>query len=123
MPSPRLSSLPWLLLGACAAFALASNIGGDGPNSIASLSLDGLDEKLQECSIVQQLNVEKAAHHAAEASSSMDALLAMLFPGGPAVNAILATLCVPPGVELPFLRLLWKHFQPSVLLLASMCNY
>lgn len=114
MPSPRLSSLPWLLLGACAAFALASNIGGDGPNSIASLSLDGLDEKLQECSIVQQLNVEKAAHHAAEASSSMDALLAMLFPGGPAVNAILATFYIS-GPPTFLLALCPKNIDPASL--------
>lgn len=111
MPSLRLNVLPWLLLGACTAFVLAGTV---APDMTASLSLDGLDEKLQECTIVKQLNVEKAAHHAAEASSSMDALLAMLFPGGPAINAILATFYIS-GPPTFLLALCPKNIDPASL--------
>ncbi|KAL8408151.1 hypothetical protein RB594_006809 [Gaeumannomyces avenae] len=113
MPSPRLNALPWLLLGACTAFALAGTT-AQAPDMMTSMSLDRLDERLQECEVVKQLNVEKAAHHAAEASSSMDALLTMLFPGGPAINAILATFYIS-GPPTFLLALCPKNIDPASL--------
>ncbi|ATY65108.1 Zinc iron permease [Cordyceps militaris] len=64
-----------------------------------SLSLEQLDDELQACSIVQQLNAAKAAHHDAQPSSLTTRLFAVLFPGSPAVNALLATLYIsgPPN--------------------------
>ncbi|XWW95503.1 hypothetical protein V2A60_003463 [Cordyceps javanica] len=64
-----------------------------------SLSLEQLHEELQTCSIVQHLNAAKAAHHDAQPSSLTTRLFAVLFPGSPAVNALLATLYIsgPPN--------------------------
>ncbi|CAG9939072.1 unnamed protein product [Clonostachys rosea f. rosea IK726] len=64
-----------------------------------SVSLDGLDEQLQTCPIVQELNAAKHAKHSAAPSSLTTRLFAVLFPGSPAVNALLATLYIsgPPN--------------------------
>ncbi|KAH7160278.1 ZIP zinc transporter-domain-containing protein [Dactylonectria estremocensis] len=69
------------------------------PLDLAGLSLDQLDEQLQTCPIVQQLNAAKHAHHAAAPSSITTRIFAVLFPGSPAVNALLATLYIsgPPN--------------------------
>jgi zinc transporter 7 len=64
-----------------------------------NMSLDELDTQLQTCPIVQQLNSAKHAHHAAAPSSLTARAFAVLFPGSPAVNALLATLYIsgPPN--------------------------
>ncbi|CAJ0549120.1 Ff.00g027330.m01.CDS01 [Fusarium sp. VM40] len=64
-----------------------------------SMSLEELDAQLQTCPIVEQLNAAKHAHHAAAPSSMTARLFAVLFPGSPAVNALLATLYIsgPPN--------------------------
>ncbi|CAI6098375.1 hypothetical protein V2G26_000976 [Clonostachys chloroleuca] len=64
-----------------------------------SMSLEGLDEQLQTCPIVQELNAAKHAKHSAAPSSLTTRLFAVLFPGSPAVNALLATLYIsgPPN--------------------------
>lgn len=56
-------------------------------------SLDG-----QACSVVQELNAQKAAS-APSTSSRTQQIFAVLFPGSPAVNALLATLYIsgPPN--------------------------
>lgn len=53
----------------------------------------------QTCPIVQQLSAAKAAEHAAAPSSLTTRLFEILFPGSPAVNALLATLYIsgPPN--------------------------
>jgi zinc transporter 7 len=53
----------------------------------------------QSCSIVKELSAAKFAHHAAAPSSLTTKLFAVLFPGSPAVNALLATLYIsgPPN--------------------------
>ncbi|KAF4125226.1 solute carrier family 39 (zinc transporter), member 7 [Geosmithia morbida] len=63
------------------------------------LSLEEIDEQLQTCSIVQDLNDSKSAHFAAEPTSLATRVFAALFPGSPAVNALLATLYIsgPPN--------------------------
>ncbi|KAF5615795.1 major histocompatibility complex class I [Fusarium sp. NRRL 52700] len=67
--------------------------------NIDSMSLEELDTQLQTCPIVEQLNAAKHAHHAAAPSSMTSRLFAVLFPGSPAVNALLATLYIsgPPN--------------------------
>lgn len=54
---------------------------------------------MQSCSIIQDLNAAKIAHHANSSSSLTTRLFAVLFPGSPAVNALLATLYIsgPPN--------------------------
>ncbi|KAK0714585.1 ZIP zinc transporter [Lasiosphaeris hirsuta] len=82
--------------------------------TLASLSLDELDEKLQQCAIVQDLNREKAAEHAHAPSTYVSRLFAILFPGSPAVNALLATLYIsgPPNF---LLALCPTNIDPSSL--------
>lgn len=53
----------------------------------------------QTCPIIQDLNAAKLARHAAAGESMTTRLFAVLFPGSPAVNALLATLYIsgPPN--------------------------
>lgn len=55
--------------------------------------------RAQTCPIVQDLNAAKHAEHAAAPSSTAERVFAALFPGSPAVNALLATLYIsgPPN--------------------------
>ncbi|KAI1415804.1 Zip-domain-containing protein [Hypoxylon sp. FL1857] len=84
-----------------------------GSASRASLSLDELDEKLQACPVVQELNAEKLAD-GSEASTLTSQIFAVLFPGSPAVNALLATLYIsgPPNF---LLALCPPNIDPSSL--------
>ncbi|KAL1838854.1 hypothetical protein VTK73DRAFT_4218 [Phialemonium thermophilum] len=70
------------------------------------MSLDDVEDRLQECAVVQELNAQRAAarggHHDdgnLAASSLSQRLFSVLFPGGPAANALLATLYIsgPPN--------------------------
>ncbi|KAG6018964.1 hypothetical protein E4U41_003487, partial [Claviceps citrina] len=65
-------------------------------NGLEGMSLEELDAQLQ------QLGALKHAHHAATPSSLTTRLFATLFPGSPAVNALLATLYIsgPPNLLL-----------------------
>ncbi|TLD31393.1 hypothetical protein PspLS_02860 [Pyricularia sp. CBS 133598] len=110
MPPMRLNHLLALILGVGVACTLA----GTAPAIAASLSLEDLDEKLQQCDIVKEMSAEKAAHFAQSSTSSMSALLDMLFPGGPAVNAILATFYIS-GPPTFLLALCPKNIDPSSL--------
>ncbi|RYP27919.1 hypothetical protein DL767_007446 [Monosporascus sp. MG133] len=66
------------------------------PRGVASL--EELEERLQECRVVQELNADKLAS-ASDASNLVSRIFAVLFPGSPAVNALLATLYIsgPPN--------------------------
>ncbi|OTA93904.1 hypothetical protein M434DRAFT_395277 [Hypoxylon sp. CO27-5] len=87
--------------------------GSSGNASRASLSLDELGEKLQTCSIVQELNAQKLAD-GSETSTLTSQIFAVLFPGSPAVNALLATLYIsgPPNF---LLALCPPNIDPSSL--------
>ncbi|UQC89670.1 ZIP Zinc transporter [Colletotrichum lupini] len=65
---------------------------------VASLSLEEIDEQLQQCSIVQSLTSSKLAS-LSETPSLLSRAFGTLFPGSPAVNALLATLYIsgPPN--------------------------
>ncbi|KAK4089520.1 hypothetical protein Purlil1_6089 [Purpureocillium lilacinum] len=83
------------LLAACVVAAAVPSTA-----AIESLSLEELDEKLQTCPIVKELNAAKHAHHASQPSSLTTRLFAALFPSSrPAINALLATLYIsgPPN--------------------------
>jgi len=69
---------------------------------------------LQECPIVRDLSRAKAAQNADTTSSFVSRLFAVLFPGSPAVNALLATLYIsgPPNF---LLALCPTNIDPSSL--------
>ncbi|KAI8964858.1 Zip-domain-containing protein [Daldinia sp. FL1419] len=101
-----------LLLGFAFASGVAASLSSQNA-SRASLSLEELDEKLQTCSVVQELNAEKLAD-ASETSTLTSQIFAVLFPGSPAVNALLATLYIsgPPNF---LLALCPPNIDPSSL--------
>ncbi|KAI0176046.1 Zip-domain-containing protein [Hypoxylon sp. FL1284] len=101
-----------LFLGAAVASGVVANQ-SSGAASRASLSLDELDVQLQTCSVVQELNAEKLAS-ASETSTLTEQIFAVLFPGSPAVNALLATLYIsgPPNF---LLALCPPNIDPSSL--------
>ncbi|KAK4166048.1 ZIP zinc transporter-domain-containing protein [Cladorrhinum sp. PSN259] len=92
-----------MLLCGIASLAIAQSVWAGSTatatNTIAekALSLEGIEEGLQECEIVQHLSALKSAHPAPSGFTSK--LFAYLFPGSPAVNALLATLYIsgPPN--------------------------
>ncbi|KAI2606696.1 Zip-domain-containing protein [Hypoxylon sp. NC1633] len=104
-------SIP-LFLGVAVAAGVSTSR-SSGSVSRASLSLDGLHEKLQACSVVQDLNAEKLASNS-EASTLTEQIFSVLFPGSPAVNALLATLYIsgPPNF---LLALCPPNIDPSSL--------
>ncbi|KAH0556929.1 hypothetical protein GP486_005281 [Trichoglossum hirsutum] len=65
---------------------------------VGELSVPEIEEKLQECPLVQSLNEHRRAT-APQTSSLTSRIFAVLFPGSPAVNALLATLYIsgPPS--------------------------
>ncbi|KAF2502456.1 Zip-domain-containing protein [Lophium mytilinum] len=81
--------------------------------SVASLSVAEIEDKLQECPLVQALNQHKVATHP-PTSSVTSRIFAVLFPGSPAVNALLATLYIsgPPNF---LLALCPPNIDPSSL--------
>ncbi|GAB1318750.1 Zinc transporter YKE4 [Madurella fahalii] len=130
MASPRPRSLrsfrpsrPATIILLVAALAVFSQVawattGGSktgDPASIANLSLDELDDQLQQCPLVSSLSASKAAAHASAPSSLTTRLFTILFPSSkPAVNALLATLYIsgPPNF---LLALCPTNIDPSSL--------
>ncbi|KAI1279868.1 putative ZIP zinc transporter [Xylaria sp. FL0933] len=102
----------WLFVCLFAGLVLASQH-GKPIASLDSLSLEQLDEKLQTCSVVQELNAAKLAA-APDTSTLTSKIFAVLFPGSPAVNALLATLYIsgPPNF---LLALCPPNIDPSSL--------
>ncbi|KAH6607799.1 zinc iron permease [Trichoderma cornu-damae] len=98
------------LLAACAA---ASQVRGTAA-AIESLSLDELHDQLQTCPVVRELNAAKLARLDTAPSSLSARLFSVLFPGSPAVNALLATLYIsgPPNF---LLALVPTNIDPSSL--------
>ncbi|KAK0120409.1 hypothetical protein ONS96_010624 [Cadophora gregata f. sp. sojae] len=81
--------------------------------SIASMSTSEIEEKLQECPLVQDLNTYKLAT-SPPTSSLTSRTFSILFPSTPAVNALLATLYIsgPPNF---LLALCPPNIDPSSL--------
>ncbi|EAW11646.1 Zn(2+) transporter YKE4 [Aspergillus clavatus NRRL 1] len=81
--------------------------------SVGDLSVAEIEEKLQECPLVEALNEHKRATSPPTASL-MSRIFAVLFPGSPAVNAILATVYIsgPPNF---LLALCPPNIDPSSL--------
>ncbi|KAI1336225.1 ZIP zinc transporter [Xylariaceae sp. FL0016] len=104
-----------LLLFLLAATAVASKLNANVSEiaRLSSMSLEQLDEQLQTCDVVQNLNAQKRAS-ASETSTLASQVFAVLFPGTPAVNALLATLYIsgPPNF---LLALCPTNIDPSSL--------
>ncbi|RHZ63963.1 hypothetical protein CDV55_106915 [Aspergillus turcosus] len=96
-------------------FAVLAAATVDSGNKIpvGDLSVAEIEDKLQECPLVEALNEHKRATNPATASM-MSRLFAILFPGSPAVNAILATVYIsgPPNF---LLALCPPNIDPSSL--------
>ncbi|EPS43773.1 hypothetical protein H072_2238 [Dactylellina haptotyla CBS 200.50] len=77
------------------------------------LSLQEIDDRLQTCEVVQELNRRKVEETSTTPSWTQQ-LFAILFPGSPAVNAILATAYIsgPPNF---ILALVPANIDPSSL--------
>ncbi|TRX96691.1 hypothetical protein FHL15_002357 [Xylaria flabelliformis] len=107
----------WLFVYLFAGLVLASQLGdrdhGKPTTAFDSLSLEQLDKELQTCSVVQELNAAKLAA-APDTSTLTSKIFAVLFPGTPAVNALLATLYIsgPPNF---LLALCPPNIDPSSL--------
>ncbi|KAI0100347.1 putative ZIP zinc transporter [Nemania sp. FL0031] len=109
----------WLVVCLFAGLILASQLGGlhhggKPTASLDSLSLEQLEEELQTCAVVQELNAAKLAA-APDASTLTSKIFAVLFPSSsPAVNALLATLYIsgPPNF---LLALCPPNIDPSSL--------
>ncbi|KAI9844698.1 MAG: hypothetical protein M1837_005440 [Sclerophora amabilis] len=80
--------------------------------SLEHLSVPQIEEELQKCPLVQQLNQNRAA--IPQTSSLLSRIFALLFPSSPAVNALLATLYIsgPPNF---LLALCPPNIDPSSL--------
>ncbi|KAI1162178.1 putative ZIP zinc transporter [Nemania serpens] len=107
----------WIVVCLFAGLVLASQLenhdGGKPTISFDSLSLEQIGEKLQTCAVVQELNAAKLAA-APDTSTVSSQIFAVLFPGTPAVNALLATLYIsgPPNF---LLALCPTNIDPSSL--------
>ncbi|KAI1939590.1 hypothetical protein LOZ58_003973 [Ophidiomyces ophidiicola] len=81
--------------------------------TVGDLTAPQIEERLQGCPLVQSLNLHKQAT-APQTASLTSKIFAVLFPGSPAVNAILATLYIsgPPNF---LLALCPPNIDPSSL--------
>ncbi|EEQ27281.1 hypothetical protein McanMca71_005831 [Microsporum canis] len=102
----------WLSLAVVALFAVLAQATSDKA-ATGELTVPQIEEKLQECPLVQSLNAQKLAS-APETASLTSRVFAVLFPGSPAVNAILATVYIsgPPNF---LLALCPPNIDPSSL--------
>ncbi|OWY53825.1 zinc transporter YKE4 [Alternaria alternata] len=91
----------------------AAAVKGETGVPVGNLSAHEIEEQLQECPLVQALNQHKVAS-APTTSSLSSQIFAFLFPGSPAVNALLATLYIsgPPNF---LLALCPPNIDPSSL--------
>ncbi|KAK2782682.1 hypothetical protein FQN52_000782 [Onygenales sp. PD_12] len=94
--SPRHCAFLFAAVLLLACLVSAESLAKDIP--VGELSVAQIEEQIQECPLVQSLNAHKLATNP-ETASLTSRLFAVLFPGSPAVNAILATVYIsgPPN--------------------------
>ncbi|KAH9866323.1 hypothetical protein J1614_008890 [Plenodomus biglobosus] len=102
-----------IFVGVLAWNVAAAAVKGETGVPVGNLSPHAIEEQLQECPLVQALNEHKAAANPTT-SSITSQIFAFLFPGSPAVNALLATLYIsgPPNF---LLALCPPNIDPSSL--------
>ncbi|KAL1998110.1 hypothetical protein VTN02DRAFT_6846 [Thermoascus thermophilus] len=95
------------------AFSLLAAARSHDDVPVGSLTVPQIEEQLQQCPLVQSLNAHKVAS-APQTTSWTARLFAVLFPGSPAVNSLLATLYIsgPPNF---LLALCPPNIDPSSL--------
>ncbi|KAF8850069.1 Zinc/iron permease [Acephala macrosclerotiorum] len=98
-----------LCIAACSVYAVAEK----HSSSVAAMSMPEIEEQLQECPLIQDLNAYKLAT-SPQTSSLTSRIFSVLFPGSPAINALLATLYIsgPPNF---LLALCPPNIDPSSL--------
>ncbi|KAF3932125.1 hypothetical protein ABW20_dc0107430 [Dactylellina cionopaga] len=108
----RMTRALWLLL-ALGTFYVVSAQKEQLVTPTAEMSLQEIDDRLQTCEVVQELNRQKVDSTPLDASWTKQ-LFAILFPGSPAVNALLATAYIsgPPNF---ILALVPANIDPSSL--------
>ncbi|KAI9646838.1 hypothetical protein NHQ30_004837 [Ciborinia camelliae] len=103
-----------LLLSIAIVCVYAHGHAHDHASPIASMSLPAIEDQLQQCPLVQDLNAyqQASSHHVTSTLTSR--IFAILFPSTPAVNALLATLYIsgPPNF---LLALCPPNIDPSSL--------
>jgi hypothetical protein len=94
--SRRQSSFAFVLVTLCAVQVYGKLV---VPKLAGELTVPEIEQQLQACPLVQELNKHRAATHA-QTSSLTSQIFGVLFPGSPAVNAILATIYIsgPPSM-------------------------
>jgi zinc transporter 7 len=102
-----------IFLGVLGWNVAAAAVKGETGVPVGNLSAHEIEEQLQECPLVQALNQHKVAS-APTTSSLSSQIFAFLFPGSPAINALLATLYIsgPPNF---LLALCPPNIDPSSL--------
>ncbi|RMJ23516.1 zinc transporter [Aspergillus sp. HF37] len=91
----------------------AANAADSSSSGVGELSAPQIEDELQKCPLVETLNEHKRAT-TPQTTSLMSRVFAVLFPGSPAVNAILATVYIsgPPNF---LLALCPPNIDPSSL--------
>ncbi|KAF2709875.1 ZIP zinc transporter-like protein [Pleomassaria siparia CBS 279.74] len=102
-----------VFLAAWAINVSAAAVKSEHRSGVGHLSVADIEEQLQECPFVEVLNAHKVASSPTTASWTAQ-IFAFLFPGTPAVNALLATLYIsgPPNF---LLALCPPNIDPSSL--------
>ncbi|KAF2026437.1 ZIP zinc transporter-like protein [Setomelanomma holmii] len=102
-----------IFVGVLAWNVTAAAVKGETDVPVGSLSVHEIEEQLQDCPLVQALNQHKVTSNPTT-SSLTSQIFAFLFPGSPAVNALLATLYIsgPPNF---LLALCPPNIDPSSL--------
>ncbi|OCL06770.1 putative ZIP family metal cation transporter [Glonium stellatum] len=109
----RRSLFLWTVFAAVFFYQVAASVSKKDDVSISELTPVEIEDKLQECDFVQALNKHKLATSPTTSSLS-SRVFSVLFPGSPAVNALLATLYIsgPPNF---LLALCPPNIDPSSL--------
>ncbi|OCK84333.1 Zip-domain-containing protein [Lepidopterella palustris CBS 459.81] len=112
MPSRR-SLLILAIFTVIFVYQVSARLSKEAGVSVGELTVAEIEDKLQECPLVHALNEHKVATHPAT-STVTSRIFAVLFPGSPAVNALLATLYIsgPPNF---LLALCPPNIDPSSL--------
>ncbi|OJJ33766.1 hypothetical protein ASPWEDRAFT_41635 [Aspergillus wentii DTO 134E9] len=115
-PASRRTALALILGLVLFSILAAANIVSSDSSSdipVSELSVHQIEEQLQKCPLVESLNEHKRAT-SPQTASLTSRIFAILFPGSPAVNAILATVYIsgPPNF---LLALCPPNIDPSSL--------
>ncbi|SLM35125.1 imidazoleglycerol-phosphate dehydratase [Lasallia pustulata] len=112
-PLRRTCLLVLLAVAIIGCHSVVDNVYGEKGSPVGRMSVQEIEDALQQCPLVQDLNRHKLAT-SPQTSGLTSRIFAVLFPGSPAVNALLATLYIsgPPNF---LLALCPPNIDPSSL--------